>query len=243
MTRTRTPRLLAASALGLALVAVPALPAVAGDAAPTVTKDGSTYTLKVLETDDGSGDTFIPKGGEPVKGEPSGPPKAGDGFGFAAVLTQDGTKVGTDGGTCTVLSIDLDAQTAVNHCRVTLTFANGSFTVEGTVKFADEISTFDVPIVTGTGDYAGVTGTMTVHDLNDSSGDGEESDGPSQSDLTAVYTLGGSQVSEVPSGGAATGGGLDKSSDSALVIGLGGLVALAGFGALAGGRALGRREH
>jgi hypothetical protein len=242
MTRPRTPHLLGASVLGLALVSVSAFPAVAGGDGPSVTKDGSTYTLKLLETDDGSHDTYIPKGGEPIKGEPKGAPEAGDGFGFGAVLTQDGTKVGTDGGTCTVLSIDVKAQTGVSHCRVTLTFANGTITVEGTVKF-DETSTFDVPIVSGTGDYAGATGTMTVHDVSGDSGDDEESDGPSISDLTAVYTLGGSQVSEVPSGGAATGGGTaGTSSDNALVIGLGVLAALGGIGVLAGGRTLAARR-
>jgi len=244
MTRPRTPHLLGASALGLALVAVPALPAVAGDAGPTVTKDGSTNTIKVLETDDGSHDSFIPKGGQPTTNEPEGPPKPGDAFTFGAVLSQGGTNVGTDAGKCTVLSVDLDAATATNHCAATFTFPNGTLKAEGTITFADEVVTFKVPLVSGTGDFAGASGTLTVHDLaDDQSDDDESTNGPDLSDLTMVFSLGGSQVSEVPSGGAATGGGLDNgSSDTALLLGIAALAGLAGLGVVAGGRTLASRR-
>ena len=208
-----------------------------------MTKDGSTYTIKVLETDSGAGDTYIPKGGQPVHEEPKGEPVPGDGFGFTAVLTQDGTKVGTDGGTCTIVSLDLKAGVFVNHCRVTLTFANGTLTIEDTITFTEDNNTFKVPIVAATGDYAGATGSVTVVDLSDDQSDDDEStDGPDLSDLTVVYTLGGSQVSEVPSGGAATGGGGSDSSDTAMLVGLGALAGLAGLGILAGGRTLAARK-
>jgi hypothetical protein len=243
MTRLRTPQLLCASALSLAIVAVPALPAFAGDAAPTVTKDGSTYTLKVLETDTGSGATYTPKGGEPTKEQPKGEPGVGDAFGFAAALTQGATKVGTDAGTCTFLKFDAAAQSATSHCRVTLTFADGTITVDDTVDFSDSANIFKIAIASGTGAYEGAKGAVTVNDLPDDSGDQATAAKPDLTELTAVYTLDGSQVSEVPTGGAATGGGLAPgSSDTAMLIGLGGVVALLGFGALAGGRTLARRD-
>ncbi|HUR75168.1 MAG TPA: hypothetical protein VMZ00_12900 [Sporichthya sp.] len=231
MIRPRTPNLLVTSALGLAFVAVPALPAAAGDG-PTVTKDGATYTLKVHETENGS--TFIPKGGEPAQQGPQAPPSPGDAFGFTSDLTQGATDVGTDSGTCTFLTLDPDSGVSTNHCVVTLKFANGTLTVDDTLKFADAVSTFQAAIASGTGAFAGAAGTLTVHEL-------DNKDVGSESDLTAVYTLGGggSQVAEVPMGGAATGGGLASSADdTAVLIGLGGLVALAGFGLLAGGRRL-----
>ena len=239
MNRPRTQTLLAASALGLALVAVPALPAVAGDDGPAVTTNGSTKTIKVHEQE--TTDQFAPKGEDPGPWpEEDFVPEVGDAFVFTADLSQGGKKVGTDAGRCTATEVNEEPFSVTNACAVTLTFPGGTLLAKGELIFSEDSGpNFEVPIVSGTGAYSGAKGM--VHGVDSGCEDCELS----SSELTLMFTTDGSQVSHVPTGGAATGGGLSgNSSDSALLIGIGGLAALAGFGVLAGGRRLAvtRRE-
>lgn len=241
MTRLRTPHLLAATALGAGLALTLPLSAYAGDDGPTVTTSGATTTIKVLETE--TLDKFQPKG-EAVQDFPDEEdfePKVGDAFVFASDLTQGSTKVGTDEGKCTATHVDLKAQVITNSCKVTITFANGTLVAADTLTFGGEEGDgggFDVDLVSGTGAYQGAKGNVHVieHDCSD---DCELS----VSDLVITFTTDGSQVTAVPAGGAATGGGIGSNTDdTALLIGLGGLLALVGFGTVAGGRTLAARR-
>ncbi|MBA3744056.1 hypothetical protein [Sporichthya sp.] len=222
MNRSRTPVLLGAAALSLALTTATALPAWASSG-PESTTDGATTTIKVLEKE--TGGQFIPKGEAPqdFPEDEDFRPSPGDAFTFTSDLMQGDEKVGTDVGTCTF--IDLDANT--NHCKVKVTFANGTISVDSVADFPEDDSPFQVTIVSGTGAYAGAKGTATVTPAED---EGE-------SNLALVFTT-GSQVSEVPSGGAAAGGGLGDSSDTTGLLALGALVGLTGLGVLVGGRRL-----
>jgi hypothetical protein len=227
MTRPRSSTLIFASTLGLALVAVPVLPAFAGDEGPNATTENGTTTIKVFEKQIGEG-SFIPKGGEPgdFPTDENFVPSDGDAFTFHNDLSQGDTKVGTDDGKCTLVKV----ATNTNHCVVTLKFAGGTLTADDTLSFPEDDSAFDVALVSGTGAYQGAAGNVHV------TPDSENND---NSHLILTFSAGGGQVAEVPSGGAATGGGFTgDSSDTALLIGLGGIAALAGFGLLAGGRRL-----
>lgn len=222
MNRCRTHTLLGAAALSVALTAAAAVPA-AANGGPESTTDGSTTTIKVVERE--TGGQFIPKGEEPqdFPEDEEFRPSPGDGFSFTSDLLQDGEKVGTDEGKCTVIDVEINR----SRCEVTATFDNGTIKVDSVVDFPEDHSPFKVTIIDGTGAYAGAKGAVTV-----SPGE-EESD----SYLTMVFTT-GSQVSEVPSGGAAAGGGALGSSDTAALIALGALASLAGLGVLVGGRRL-----
>lgn len=222
MNRCRTHVLLGAAALSLALTSAAVAPAWAGDG-PDSTTDGATTTIKVLEKE--TGGQFIPKGEDPqdFPEDEDFRPSPGDAFTFSSDLLQDGEKVGTDVGKCTLVDVESNR----NRCEVTATFANGTISVDSVTEFPEDDSDFKVTIVGGTGSYAGAKGTVTVSAAED------EGD----SHLTMVFTTGG-QVSEVPSGGAAAGGGFGDSSDTTGLIALGALVGLAGLGVLAGGRRL-----
>lgn len=225
MSLRRTHTLLAASALAVAVAAATALPAVAADG-PETTTDGGKTVLKLVEHEN-EGGQYIPKGGEPqdFPEEEDFLPKVGDAFTFTSDLLQDGAEVGSNSGKCTVVAVEKFTE----RCVVTFTFADGTFVAEGTIAFPEEEGEpdpFTVALASGTGAYTGIKGTLTVAEHED------------DNDLTAVYTTGGDQVSEVPAGGAATGGGFDDSADTALLLGLAGLAAVAGLSAMAGGRAL-----
>lgn len=222
MTRPRTHTSIPAATLGFLLMVALAAPAAAADG-PAGTTDGDTTTIELVERQN-EGGQYIPKGGEPqdFPDDQDFVPNLGDAFTFTSELRQDGREVGSNSGTCTIL----DLETNLHRCVVEFTFANGTFVADGRIAFPDEDELpepFTVAIVSGTGDFAGARGTLTVAEHEEST------------DLTAVLTSGG-QVSQVPSGGAAAGGGSGDATDSALLLGLGGLVALGGLGLLARGR-------
>lgn len=223
MNRPRTHTLISAAALGLALALAPAAPAAAG-AGPDVTTEDGTTTLELVEKEN-EGGQYIPKGGEPqdFPEDEDFVPNLGDAFSFTSDLFQAGKEVGTNSGKCTIL----DLETNLHRCVVTFTFATGTFVADGKIAFPDDSlpEPFTVAIVSGTGDFAGAHGTLTVAEQEESN------------KLTAVYTTGG-QVSHVPSGGAAAGGGSRDASGSVLLLGLGSLVAVGGLGLLARGRRL-----
>jgi hypothetical protein len=78
----------------------------------------------------------------------------GDQFGFDDDLQEGGESVGTVTGLCTVLS------RAGGPCDITLETDQGRLAVQGLLDF--EAETFEGPVVGGTGDYAGASGTLTA---------------------------------------------------------------------------------
>lgn len=195
--------------------------------ATTSTVGGKTV-LKAHEVETSS--MFVPKGGTATKDFPDHEPAAGDAFTFVNDLHQGDTLVGTDAGGCTFVSAEAPVK-----CDVTVSLPGGTIHVVGDA----DGDAFTIPIASGTGAYAGITGSVLVVDH---SGSGEDED--DSSDLTFTYSLPTStQVTEVPAGGAATGGGGSaQSTDSALLIGVG-VAAIAGAGGLFGAaRFTGRRN-
>lgn len=230
MSTSLATRLLSAAALGAAVTLSVALPASAVDLAdPKVTTDGGKQVIQTRTASTGStGSKFVPKGGEPVDDFPEGEPKAGDGFLFTEDLRQDGVRVGTDSGRCTFSG---DKGTPL-ICEVTVTFPKGTIGVKGEIHEGEpEI----LQLVSGTGAYSGIKGTVTVVDVNDD-----------VSDLTFRFVTragDGTQVDLVPSGGAATGGGLAGDGTTTGLLGLGAAAVAAGAGLLGFGRRAGRRSH
>lgn len=163
-----------------------------------MTTQGDTTTIKVFEERTGGG--FIPKGGklQDFPQDPNFQPAVGDVFTFTSDLLQDQTKVGTDGGRCTH---EVKGKPDTNHCVVTLTFPDGTLIVDQTLEFSDSLEPIDLPIVSGAGKYSGATGNVQV--TPDPKSDGEDSF------LAITFTAdgGSTQVSQMPSGGASTGGG------------------------------------
>jgi hypothetical protein len=196
-------------------------------AQPSVTTDGSTKVLHMVAAQTDT--KFVPKGGEPSTNFPdrngSGP-KPGDAFAFTEDLTQDGTKVGTDKGGCTFAE-----PAAPLHCAVTLKLAKGGIDVEGDVV---EGQANTLKLIGGTGAYEGIVGTVKVKDMDND-----------HTDLTLRYTTpgGGTQVSVVPAGGAATGGGSTADGVGRGLVGLGVLGAAVGAGLLGFGRRVGHRAR
>lgn len=228
MTRPRTRTSIAAATLGLLVTVAVAVPAAAADG-PTVTTDGDTTTIKLMEREN-EGGQYIPKGGQPQEfpEDQDFVPNLGDAFTFTSDLLQGGSEVGSNSGTCTIL----DLETNLHRCVVEFTFANGTFLADGKIAFPDEAlpEPFTVSIVSGTGAFAGARGTLTVTEKEESN------------ELRAVFATGG-QVSEVPTGGAAAGGGFgDRSGDGAALLGLGALAAAGGAGLVLGGRRLALRR-
>jgi hypothetical protein len=191
---------------------------------PTVTSDDGTYTL-VLHSHTVK-ESFIPKGGTPTSEEPKGEPEPGDAFGFFEELTQHGTVVGHDKGVCTITGPKAVA------CKVAVSFPNGTFAVEGEPEFSEDGSVpAEFRVVGGTGAYAGAKGTALVKDSSDT-----------DSDITVTYTLGGGQVSEVPTGGAETGDGSTAGTESPWLLGLGAAAAVSGAAVFAGSARRARRS-
>lgn len=226
-------RTLSAGALGAALVFAAAGAAGAADLAePKVTTFGGKQVIKVHAEETGA--QFVPEGGEATDefpDEETYEPKAGDAFTFTEDLTQTGLLVGTDTGTCTIQT-DVDKTT----CVATLTFPKGSIRVQETFSETEETeqeSGFTASIVSGTGVYAGITGTLVGVDNEDES-----------TDLTLTYTTGSGQVSEVPAGGANTGGGAPGASttDTAVLIAVGLAAVAGGAGLFGAARVAARRD-
>lgn len=98
-------------------------------------------------------------------------PRQGDSYSFRSKLLQHGAKVGTDRGTCVLTTIIGPADNptgATSRCTVTVTFHRGSITAKGTVTEAfDRLGTVTIPIVGGTGRYAGATGKVRNKQLSD----------------------------------------------------------------------------
>lgn len=232
MTRSRFRPLAVVSLTG-ALALTLAGPAAAADVADVeTTQKGGKTVIEVLATY--GDDAFIPKGGEPgdFPEDEDFVPGVGDAFSFEDELSQDGTVVGTQKGLCTAKKVTETEIT--NDCAGTLTFNDGSLKLVAEIVFAlDEEEGEDegdlVQVVGGTGAYAGATGTAFIKTVDDE-----------HESITATFSTGDGQVSEVPAGGAQTGGVHAGGGNDLVLVGLGATAALGGA-VLLGTRVLRRR--
>lgn len=120
--------------------------------ASTIAPSAST-ARRVIQVTEHATDTYTPKGGKPSPGGPTGMPAAGDQFDIRSTLVRAGKTVGTDhvhfafgvGGSATVTATEI--------------LADGQIIARGTVPFDP---TLTIPVVSGTGSYAGATGTLTA---------------------------------------------------------------------------------
>lgn len=208
-------------------------------ASPEVTIVGGVITLELAATQTGS--MFIPKGASPTEAFPTEAPAVGDAVSFEESLYQGATLVGTDKGVCTFESFGTAA------CKVIVTLGDGTLHVAGRIaEDAEGPRAFE--LISGTGAYEGVDGGASVVDVDDT-----------HSTITLRYTVPdsvpesvtaavppavpASQVSVVPVGGAAAGGGQRAGgTDGVLLIGVG-IAAVAGsIGLFAAAQAAARRN-
>jgi hypothetical protein len=117
-------------------------------------------TLTLVESPTGA--TFTPKGGTTTSGNPTKQPTAGDVLAFDAKLSEAGAPAGHDHVSFTYQS---DGRALV---QADLTLSDGTILVRGTTPVVDSIT---VPIVSGTGAYAGRTGSLTAKRINDGEDD------------------------------------------------------------------------
>lgn len=244
MTRPRTRTLTGAAALGILMALSPAVPAAAA-AEPQVTTEGGKTTLKLAEKEE-EGGQYIPKGGQPqaFPEDEDFVPEVGDAVTDTTDYTQDGTKVGNDRSTCRVIKV---VETTVSiDCVVTITFEPGTLKAAfvetfdlATEEDEDDGDVITVPIVAGTGAYQGAKGTASVQGVDD----GNDNDGESTDEITFVFTTGGSQVSQTPTGGSQSGASRDIGGLDAGLLGLGAAAIGGGALLLAARTRFARRVH
>lgn len=159
----RTSRLLL-GALAVALTL--AAPSTAGAAeklsAPQVTVEAGQSVIKMRATS--TGETFTPKGGTATSVAPTATPSIGDGFSFAGDLRQGDMLVGRDKVACTI------AGKNAAHCKGTFTFTDGRIEAGGENPIESN-SKYSFDILSGTGAYAGATGTGIVQQVDDKRSD------------------------------------------------------------------------
>lgn len=118
--------------------------------APTV-HPASASAFVITETVNAS--TYTPKGGAPRPGGPTGEPADGDVWAFSSLLQRDGTPAGTDHVTISFGTAGTALVDAVE------TLPAGRIVGHGTAPFQPTLA---IPVISGTGAYAGATGTVTI---------------------------------------------------------------------------------
>ena len=94
---------------------------------------------------------------------PTGEFGLGDSFVFAEDLFDGSTKVGEDGGECTVVRLVEATQSATVQCVVTVSLPKGQLTVQGLVTFVGEDDApFVLPVTGGSGAYKTARGEVKV---------------------------------------------------------------------------------
>ncbi len=122
-------------------------------AAPAGSPTAPSTAGQVIQVVEHGTDTYTPHGGKAAPGGPTGMPAAGDQLDIHSTLDRSGKTVGTDhvhfvlgaGGSATLTATE--------------TFADGVIVVRGTVPFDP---TLTMPVTSGTGAYAGKTGTLVA---------------------------------------------------------------------------------
>jgi hypothetical protein len=76
---------------------------------------------------------------------------------------------GIDGGVCTIVRIDENANTTTAQCVVTASLAGGQIAIQGLATFAEEQepTTFVLPITGGSGSFRGASGEVHVELISD----------------------------------------------------------------------------
>jgi hypothetical protein len=92
---------------------------------------------------------------------PNGP-SVGDRYTFSEWITQNGRRVGTGGGTCTLVAVTDTATT--QQCVITAALARGQLDVAGLATYSSTAAPHPVryAITGGTGDYRTARGEVTV---------------------------------------------------------------------------------
>src|SRR6476661_9821139 len=91
---------------------------------------------------------------------PKGKPRQGDRFGFGDKLSGDDS--GFDRGVCTVIG-------RKSLCNIQAQLSKGTLSLQGFVS--EKSSNLPIPIIGGTGDYDGASGTAVITDVNKSTTD------------------------------------------------------------------------
>jgi hypothetical protein len=110
----------------------------------------------------------------------NGPPTLGNRFAIASTLykwagRKRGARVGRLDGLCTVTKLDVAARSATVFCDATIYLPAGQLVAVATLNFSERSGpTFQVPIVGGTGAYAGARGFVKVTSLGDSDNSNDE---------------------------------------------------------------------
>lgn len=91
-------------------------------------------------------------------------PTLGDEQVFSDDVSQNGTKVGTDGGVCTIVNVDPNGTQFTVQCLVTFSLPKGQLSTQGlvTVPVTGQPAPFKIAITGGTGSYRTAHGQITV---------------------------------------------------------------------------------
>ncbi len=128
-----------------------AAPAPAATTSATATAAAGPRTFALVEHD--TAVVYTPKGGRPSPGGPTASPAPGDRLDVTADFLRDGTKAGTGHYTN-----DFRAGNMIEFDGV-ISLSDGQLVGHGLVPFSEPTV---VPVVSGTGAYAGLTGTITA---------------------------------------------------------------------------------
>jgi hypothetical protein len=95
----------------------------------------------------------------------------GDQFAFANDLLSNGTKVGEDGGVCTVTRVDTTTGTSAAYCTGSNSLPEGQVTVQGLINYGPEDEEFkqdpySLAITGGTGRYRTARGEARFQELS-----------------------------------------------------------------------------
>ena len=145
--------------LAILALAVVSLPAASASSSPAASSAGEGKKVEVIRvTEVIVQDAFLDLGEE----EDS----LGDYFVFSGDLFRKGEKVGSDGGTGTIVRLE-PMVSATLQFVATAELPRGQITVQGLVTFTDGPSTFRLAITGGTGRYRTAHGVLIVEQISE----------------------------------------------------------------------------
>jgi len=142
--------------LVLAVVSLPAASASSSRAGSSAADDKEVEVIRVTEVT--VQDNFVDVG---EQGD-----SLGDYFVFSGDLFRKGEKVGSDGGTGTIVRLESMVSATVQFVA-TAVLPKGQITVQGLTTFTDGPSTFRLAITGGTGKYRTAHGVLIVDQISD----------------------------------------------------------------------------
>jgi hypothetical protein len=145
--------------LVILVLAVVSLPAASASSSPTKSSAGDDKKVEVIRvTEVTVQDNFVDVG---EQGD-----SLGDYFVFSGDLFRKGEKVGSDGGTGTIVRLESMVSATVQFVA-TAVLPKGQITVQGLTTFTDGPSTFELAITGGTGKYRTAHGVLIVDQVSD----------------------------------------------------------------------------